>query len=115
MAHEFPKRLRVGEHPGDTDANLYDDITGAYVGALDPSRRSVADAIAAEIVRRWNAFEALAKLADEFGCTLDQYNKNGPHWTHKDGTQVFDVAVVLDRAGLIEEARAAVAPDATGE
>ena len=66
MAHEFPKRLRVGEHPGDTDANLYDDITGAYVGALDPSRRSVADAIAAEIVRRWNAFEALAKLADEF-------------------------------------------------
>lgn len=52
---------------------------------------------------------ALVALVDEFGCTIDQYHKNGPDWTHKDGTEVFDVSTVLDRAPLIDAARAAIA------
>ena len=53
--------------------------------------------------------EATYKLVDEFGCTLDQYNRKGPDYTHKDGTEVFDVSVITDRASLIEETRAALA------
>ena len=48
----------------------------------------------------------LQRLADEFGCSLDQYNKNGPDWTHKDGTETLNASVLLDRTELIEEARA---------
>ncbi len=50
--------------------------------------------------------EALAELVDEFGGSIEQYHKIGPDFTHKDGTEVFHVGVVLDRAELIERARA---------
>ena len=53
--------------------------------------------------------EALEGLVSEFGGTIDQYHKIGPDFTHKDGTEVFDVGVVLDRAPLIDAARAALA------
>jgi hypothetical protein len=50
----------------------------------------------------------LQLLVDEFGGTLDLYNRNGPDFTFKDGTQVFDVSVIVDRAEIIESARAAL-------
>lgn len=53
---------------------------------------------------------ALVELVDEFGGSIEQYHKIGPDFTHKDGTEVFHVGVVLDRAELIERARAALTP-----
>lgn len=52
-------------------------------------------------------------LLDELECTLDQYHRNGPDWTFKDGTEVFAASVLLDRAELIQSVRAALAKDAT--
>lgn len=57
----------------------------------------------------------LTEIVDEFGCSIQQYHKNGPDFTHKDGTEVFHVSVLLDREGLIERARAAVATLAASE
>lgn len=74
--------------------------------------RASAPALAAEVAR---LRVALTTLVDEFGGTLDQYHRNGPHFTHKDGTEVFDVAVILDRAEYIEAARAELAPDAADQ
>lgn len=52
--------------------------------------------------------DALAPIVDEFGCSIELYHRNGPHWTHKDGTQVFDVSVLLDREPLLDAAKAAL-------
>jgi len=52
--------------------------------------------------------EALESIIDEFGCSIDQYNRIGPDYTHKDGTQVFNVSVLLDREPLLEKAKAAL-------
>lgn len=46
----------------------------------------------------------LSEVADEFGCTIEQYHKNGPHWTSADG-EMFDVGVILDREPIIERIR----------
>lgn len=54
------------------------------------------------------ATEALEPIVDEFESTIEQYNKNGPHWTSADG-EMFDVGVVLDREPLILSARQALA------
>lgn len=51
----------------------------------------------------------LTSIVDEFGGTIAQYHKIGPDFTFKDGTEVFEVSVVLGRASLIDEARAAIA------
>lgn len=51
----------------------------------------------------------LQKIVWEFGGSIEQYHKLGPDWTMKDGTETFNVSVVLDREELIEEARAAIA------
>lgn len=58
--------------------------------------------------------EALGKLVDEFGCSIDLYHRNGPDYTFKDGTQVFGVAVLLDREELITSAKA-ILDGVTGE
>lgn len=51
----------------------------------------------------------LTKLVDEFTCSIEQYHKIGPDWTMKDGTETFNVSVLLDREELLAEARAAIA------
>jgi hypothetical protein len=57
--------------------------------------------------------EALIPIVDEFSCTIEQYYKIGPDFTHKDGTEVFIVQTVLDREPLIVAARAALASKET--
>lgn len=64
------------------------------------------DAALAEVAR---LRAALIPIVDEFSCTIEQYNKIGPDFTHKDGTEVFMVQTVLDREPLIVAARAALA------
>lgn len=56
---------------------------------------------------------ALERLVDEFGCSIAQYDRIGPDWTHKDGTEVFEVSVLLDRRELIDRARSLL--NRTGE
>lgn len=46
------------------------------------------------------ALEAL----EEIDGSVKLYHRLGPHWTHKDGTEVFEVSVLLDRSELIEKA-----------
>ena len=53
---------------------------------------------------------ALRELVDEFGGTLAEYEHAGPHFTHKDGTEVFNVAVITDRAELLERAQKVLTP-----
>lgn len=76
--------------------------------------RQVSGMLRARLAAENRATEAERKLAeaegllweavDEFGCTIEHYHKNGPHWTSADG-EMFDVGVVLDREPLIERAR----------
>lgn len=58
------------------------------------------------------AAQAVLKQAlnvlSEFQCSIDLYNKNGPDWTHKDGTEVFEVSVLTDRAEMLESAITAI-------
>jgi len=55
------------------------------------------------------AASLLTEIADEFGGSIQQYDKIGPDWTHKDGTEVFNVSALLDRRELIYRARALAA------
>ena len=49
--------------------------------------------------------KALEQLVEEFYGSIQQYDKIGPDFTHKDGTEVFHVSVLLDRRELLEDAR----------
>lgn len=44
----------------------------------------------------------------ELQGSIHSYNKNGPDWTHKDGTEVFEVSVLMDRQDAIDAAVAAL-------
>ena len=57
----------------------------------------------------------LEPLVHEFGCSIELYDKNGPDWTHKDGTEVFEVSTLLDRRELIDRARAALRAKGGGD
>lgn len=48
----------------------------------------------------------VAEAVEEFGCSIAQYHQNGPDYTLRAGTEVFEVSVLLDREGLIDRARA---------
>ena len=48
----------------------------------------------------------LGEVVSEFGCSIEQYHKNGPDFTFKDGTEVFAASTLLDREELIDKARA---------
>lgn len=50
--------------------------------------------------------DMLSALVNDLGCTIEQYDKIGPDFTHKDGTEVFHVSVLLDRRELIDGLRA---------
>lgn len=54
------------------------------------------------------AREALERLVYEFGSAIDTYDRIGPDWTHKDGTQVIEVSTLLDRREFIEQGRDAL-------
>ena len=45
--------------------------------------------------------QALDVLTELQG-SMKLYNKNGPDWTHKDGTEVFEVSVLMDRQEAID-------------
>lgn len=65
----------------------------------------------AALAEATNLRGALIPIVDEFSCTIEQYNKIGPDFTHKDGTKVFMVQTVLNREPLIIAARAALAEE----
>lgn len=96
------------EHYGCSDCLNTGWEQGAPLEARDAIARAETAQQALEGMRR-----LVASFCDEFGGTLDEYHKNGPHFTFKDGTEVFDVAVILDRADLITEARQALSPSPT--
>ena len=60
------------------------------------------------------ALEALS----EIDGSVKLYHRLGPDWTHKDGTEVFEVSVLLDRSELIGKAiiaiREALAEESSG-
>ena len=64
-----------------------------------------ADDVKATLSALDEAVELLRQVENEFGCSIEQYNRNGPDFTHKDGTEVFHVSVLLDREELIGRAR----------
>lgn len=70
------------------------------------------EANAALVVKAVNHFDEavdlLRKVVDEFGCSITQYHRNGPDFTHKDGTEVFEVSVLLNRSEIIDAARALI-------
>ena len=71
----------------------------------------VAASMASGAARRIAELEAaLRELVDEFGGTLAEYEHAGPHFTHKDGPEVFNVAVITDRAELLERAQKVLTP-----
>lgn len=45
------------------------------------------------------------EVVEEFGGSIAEYHKNGPHYTLSAGTEVFEVGILLDREELIERAR----------
>ena len=55
-----------------------------------------------------DALAAAGKLALDalnlFKSSVDMYHKNGPDWTHKDGTEVFEVGVLTDHQDDIDAA-----------
>lgn len=61
------------------------------------------------------AVDLLDQIVSEFGSTIELYHRIGPHWTHKDGTEVFEVSSILDREPLINAASATVAKIKGGE
>ena len=67
-----------------------------------------ADDLADALARVAVLEKALEPIVTEFSCTIEQYYKLGPDFTHKDGTEVFAVQSILDREPLIEAARAAL-------
>lgn len=53
------------------------------------------------------ALDALKELQ----FSISMYHKNGPDWTHKDGTEVFEVSVLIDRQEAIDAAIGALEAD----
>ncbi|WBT04860.1 hypothetical protein PFY01_08905 [Brevundimonas vesicularis] len=79
-----------------------------FVAAANPAT------IKALIAELKEARAIIAETVEEFGCTIDLYNRHGPHWTSADG-EMFYVGVVLDREPLIERGRAFLARNGKGE
>jgi hypothetical protein len=79
-----------------------DRLDAAFIAAANPV------AIKALIAELKEARGIIAETVEEFGCTIDLYNRIGPHWTSADG-EMFDVGVVLDREPLIDRGRAFLA------
>ena len=48
--------------------------------------------------------QQIEEVLEELCGSIDFYNKYGPDWTHKDGTESFNVSVLLDRADDISKA-----------
>ena len=48
--------------------------------------------------------QQIEEALEELCGSIDFYNKYGPDWTHKDGTESFNVSVLLDRADDISKA-----------
>ena len=61
--------------------------------------------------------QQIEEVLEELCGSIDFYNKYGPDWTHKDGTESFNVSVLLDRADDISKAIIALreALDHSGE
>lgn len=113
-------RARDGaSNPIDPDACRYPNFVGTaedgfdatyryyyYRPLTDADREDPAALIASQAKRIAELEKALEPLVDEFGCSIEQYDRIGPDWTHKDGTEVFEVSTLLDRRELIDRARA---------
>lgn len=52
--------------------------------------------------------QQIEEVLEELCGSIDFYNKYGPDWTHKDGTESFNVSVLLDRADDISKAISAL-------
>lgn len=71
--------------------------------------KEMQDQLAAKDAALKLCVEALSGLVDEFGTSIAQYHKIGPDFIQKDGTELFQVCVLLDREQLIEAGRSALA------
>jgi hypothetical protein len=83
------------------DGWLLADINGPNYPHCEPNARLIAAAP--------GMYALLYSIVDEFGGSIDQYNRYGPDFTHKDGTEVLHVSVLMDREPIIERARAILA------
>lgn len=73
------------------NALLSSGVDGAIRAYLTAIRQPQRDAVV----------KAAKELISELTCTLALYHANGPDYTFKDGTQVFDVSVTLEREDMI--------------
>lgn len=83
----------------------WEDGRGNYQQEYEWQRQ---EANACLIAEAPNLLTILAEIVDEFGGSIAQYHKIGPDYTFKDGTEVFEASVLLDREALIERARNAI-------
>ena len=60
------------------------------------------------MTKQTEALKLALEALSEIDGSVKLYHRLGPDWTHKDGTEVFEVSVLLDRSELIEKAIAAL-------
>lgn len=103
-------RLRLRKRRGGWKSNIsYASDAGPLVNPDGPEADTAIETLLAEIKR---LREALEPLVDEFGCSLNLLERNGPDLSCADGEFVHAL-VLTDRADLIARARAALNPSET--
>lgn len=112
MTHDLPKRLSVCDEPG---VDLITDETATIIAHTLSRSSERSRAIAAELVRRWNAHEELvaalrkvgAFVAAELAARIDSHTLGGNFETlDEDGAAIIGEAT--DALAMIDAALAKV-------
>ena len=97
---------------------MNDVIQLAKEGVEIHGKRDPEYIVCAEVLRLHDVnqelLDVLRNLTAPLCSSLTHYHKYGPDWTHKDGTEVFEVSILTGLEDLIDASKAAIAK-ATGE
>ena len=84
-------------------------VTRLFVGPITVAEARTIARVLREAAEGPGLRNALERLVEEFHGSIEQYDKIGPDFTRKDGTELFHASVLLDRRDLLDEASAILA------